>query len=93
VIDVHAVGEAFRKQNRRFELKRQTAAGHDEPTATSKSGFAFSHIAEKKKINANVDLFRLLEARPDGQGWKLPSASGFQQWRQAIVKVYVKEAG
>jgi hypothetical protein len=61
--------------------------GRGEPTATSKSGFSFSQIAEKKKINANVDLFRLLKARPDGRGQIPPSASGFQQWRQAIWKI------
>jgi hypothetical protein len=44
-------------------------------------------------FHLGVQFCRLLEARPDGQGQKLPSASGFQQWRQAIWKVYVKEAG
>jgi hypothetical protein len=68
VIPVHEFRQELRQQNRRFNLKRQTAARHDEPTATTKPGFAFSRIAEEKKINANVDFYRLLGARPDGQG-------------------------
>jgi hypothetical protein len=62
------LGRRFARRIDDSNLERQTATGQDEPTATTKPGFAFSQIAEKKKTNANMGSSRLLGVKPDGQG-------------------------